>query len=659
MGIAACVVGFLANAMWEALPWPRLRDSLLLAALAWSIAWSMQRWRGWAWADGLAAVWALALLFFAGPAATLATLLVALAALAIGSLVLHHPPAGPARDVLALPIGLVVIGGLVGWLLPLPIHHALVYWPALLAICVWRISGLRASLRMMWLGWRSGVAEAPGPAAFAVMLIGLASVGAWLPTMQADDLAYHLALPSQLGLHGVYSLDPSQQIWALAPWLGDVLQGIAHVLAGGEARGPVDALWMLLAACAVWHLGAALGQTVATRWLMVALFASQPMLAALLAGMQTELPATALLLALALAIVAPQPRKRMLGCLVLAAGLVGLKFGHAIAAAVMLAWAVVRERDRIEWKHLPVALLLLAALAGSSYFYAWRVSGNPLLPLFNHVFQAEVMDPRQLADARWGAGFGAELPWRITFDTDRYLEAWPGGYGFVLVALSGAWMLALARRRTRGIALAATLVLLLPLLPMQYVRYAFPGLALLLLPLVAVTFAVLGRRCGTWAIVALCLLNLMFQANANWVLHVSALRQLVSTGGNVSEVYRRHAPERALIDVLRTLDTGDSVVLALDREAPHVAELAGRGRVVAWYSPRMNRAAREADADASGEGWRQLIADSHARWVLLRRDALGPAQQAGLARIGAQPVRAIGPAELWSVGAEPQDGTAP
>ena len=81
-------------------------------------------------------------------------------------------------------------------------------------------------------------------------LLGLASTGCWLPTLQVDDLGYHLRLPWELMEQGRYAMDPETHMWALAPWLGDVLQSFPQVIAGEEARGPVNALWILLTASA-------------------------------------------------------------------------------------------------------------------------------------------------------------------------------------------------------------------------------------------------------------------------------------------------------------------------------------------------------------------------------------------------------------------------
>lgn len=648
LGPLACGAGLLAYRMGQALPWSRFAESLTLALAAAALAALLRRLRGWHWAHTFAGVGCAALAFFAGPLPVAATLLLAVLAVAVGSLWVTQRSA--ADVVVALASGLALIAGALGWLLPYPLHHRVVYLAVALVVCFSRRHALIAAAQALRRDWRAAVDAAPFSAALAVMLVGLASSGAWLPTMQADDLAYHLGLPFQLQLNGFYAPDPARQIWALAPWLGDVVQAIAQVLAGGEARGTVDAMWLALSAAALGLLATALRADARTAWLVVAVFASQPLLAALAAGMQTELPATALLAALALVIVQRERGARALFAgAALAGGLFALKFGQLVAALVMLIWAVWRARGRVGGlPRAAVALLVFTLVAGSSYFYAWQISGNPLLPLFNDVFRSPVMPAHALADARWQSGFTPWLPWSMTFDSARYLEASAGACGFALVVLGGAWLLALARRDTRGLAVAASAVMLLPLLAVQYARYAFPGIALLLPPLLIAAAAALSARRFVALAVALCALNLAFQANAPWPISTVARKRLLTNFGDADYVLQRFAPERVLIADLRRRDPGDSVVLAIDKQAASVAELAGRGRTVAWYSPSLEAQRVRADEDASGALWRQLIDGTGATWLLLRPDRLGDAQRAALASGAAQRVAAVGEAELWS-----------
>ena len=60
----------------------------------------------------------------------------------------------------------------------------------------------------------------------AVLFLQLIVPGELVP-----DVVYHLGLPWQLQDTARYAMDPVLQVWALAPWAGDVLQGVAQVLA--------------------------------------------------------------------------------------------------------------------------------------------------------------------------------------------------------------------------------------------------------------------------------------------------------------------------------------------------------------------------------------------------------------------------------------------
>lgn len=643
-GFAACAAGLVLHRLWLDVPWPRVADQIILLLASIALAAAVRRIARTSWATALAGVWFAALLFFAGVPAVLATLLLGAAALAVGGIVTRDGP-----PVIALACGLAVIGGVDGWLLTLPVHRWFVYAPLLLALCMLRRRALVAALTQARDGWRSAVAASPRGAAFAIALCGVASSAAWLPTALADDVNYHLGLPSQLLRHGRYVPDLANQIWAAAPWLGDTLQGLVAVLARGEARGALDLLWFVLAAGATWTLTARFASA-RMAWLCVALFASLPLSAGLLGSMQTELPALALLLALAVAIVQPgeAAQRASLAIGVLAGALVALKFSHAVAALVMLLWALLR-RGRPDLRGLVAGATAFLVVAGSSYAQAAWLSGNPMFPLFNNVFHSPLFDARQLDDARWHAGFGASLPWRMTFSTDDYLEGWRGAFGFAWLALAGAWLLALRDARTRGLALAASAILLLPLVPMQYARYAFPGLVLLLVPLVAACAGALGERRAAFALAALCALDVAFLANANWLQHTNALRVLVRTHGDAMAVFERYAPERALIARLRVRDDGESVVLALDPAVPAIAELGRRGRSVAWYAPKLEGERIAADADASGARWVDLIRGVDARWLLLRPANLDTVQRAALDRLGAKREEVVGNAELWSV----------
>ncbi|GAB3341171.1 hypothetical protein GCM10027359_20010 [Marilutibacter aestuarii] len=651
-GVLLCAVGFALNRMWNELPWERLALSLCLAAMAAILAWPVRRLLRWSWATALAVAWSVALVVFVGVVPLLAAALLGIASLAIGSWRL--PDDVPARTAVATAIGLVVIGGLNGWLLSWPIHVAPLWYVVLLGVVALRRKSLLASLAGLRGNIGAAIAGAPRWAAFAVTLAGLASTACWLPTMQVDDLAYHMGLPSQLLLHGRYVPDPSHQIWAFAPWLGDNLQGIAAVLARQDARGAMNALWLLLSFALAGALARRLGGGDTGRWIAVALVASFPPLVWMAAGMQTELAATALLFAL-LATVLSGSRHWVLPAAVLFAGLLGLKTMHALSALPLLAYGAWRHRDGLAWRQLPVALGACLLLGGSSFVLAWWHTGNPVLPLFNDVFQSPYYPPRAYSDVRWFSGFGAHLPWAMTFDTPRYVEAFRGGIGFSTLALSGVWLLALLRPAHRGVAIATTAVVVLPMVPLQYVRYTYPGMLLLAVVLVPCGRLALGRRGATWVFAGLCMLNLAFQANSGWLHHSAALKRTIRALGDESQVFPHYVPERMLLRAIPADD--DGIVLTTVPDRNYTAELGGRGRGVLEHDPTLHAARAAAEADASGAGWRTLFDLSGARWVLVVPAQASPALQRALADVSARRVGAIGDAELWRLPDDAKDAS--
>lgn len=642
IGGAATLAGLIAHDTWRVLPAERFALSLVLAVLALASAWPLQRLLRCRMATALALAWALALCVYAGPLPVAAAATLGLGALAAGLRLV--PNALPARAAIATVVGLLLIAGLAGWTLAWPIHRPVLWWPLLVGLVAWRRADVRAALGEARDGWRDAVAASPRTAAAAVLLFGLASTACWLPSLQMDDLTYHLALPTQLRLQGAYAPDATVQMWAYAPWAGDVLHGIVGVMARREAHGALNALWLLLLAGAAASLSASLRAAPRERWAALGLIASLPPLVWMAAGQQTELAATVATLALAAVVVADAPGRLWAGT-VLFAALFALKLAHGLAALPLALWAAWRHRDAVPWSRLPAALACFALVALSSEAMAWRATGNPLLPLFNDVFRSPAMPPVALDDARWHAGVSPDLLWRMTFDTDRYLEGWDGALGFALVALGGLWLLALLRRERRSLVLVASLAMLLPLLPMQYARYAWPGAFLLLALLPVGAEAGLGRRAFAWGFAALCALDLAFQANASWLHHASVMKRTLLAPFDDTAVLRDWLPERLL---LRRLPAGDDgAVLAADPARGFVAELGGRGRTVSAHAPWWQREARRADGDATGIAWAGLLSAHDIRWVLGDDATASPALRAGLRRAGARAYAREGTTTLW------------
>ena len=652
-GAIACGIGFVVHALWKEWRPGRFAELLILAAVAALIAWPLRKATAWSWATCLALVLVAALILFAGPLPVLAVMLLALAAVAVGGAL-----GGAAPLALQGACGLALLAGVLGWLLPLPLHSRWSYALLCLACIAWRHRALAATLRDARDAWKRMVDEAPRAAAWSIVAIGLASTACWLPTLQVDDLGYHLRLPWELQLHGRYAPDPWQHVWAVAPWASDVQHAVAQLIAGTEARGALNGLWIALTGAGVWHLATALGGRARIAWVSVALYASLPLTAALAAGMQTETATAALVVWLAWLVVDASPervrvRRALYVGAILVGGLFGLKLIAGAQALLLVAWAAWTKRAARS-SPLPTAGAVAACLlvAGSSYAYGAAIAGNPFLPLFNGWFASPYFAAVDFQDPRWQAGRSLALPWLLTFRSADYLEGFAGAAGFALVALSGAWLVAIWQRPTRALALVAGAMLALTLLPLQYLRYAFPALVLLL-PCMAIAAERISQRNGLRLLVAVCVLNFAFQANAQWMLRTGALKLAVSAAGRDRPLFAEYAPERILLAALR----GDARanVLLLDRDKPWIAELGSRGRGISWYSPALQRAADAADADPSGHAWARILRTGNIGDVIVHTDQLPAAQAAGLREAGARRQAAIGNAAWWRL----PDRTAP
>ncbi len=642
-GVPLCATGMLQYRLWEHWHPGRFGELVLLSLLACGLAWPLRRFAGWTWAAALALPWCLALAWFADALPVVATALLALTALALGSLLLARESAA-----LQMTCGLIVLGAALSWLLPLPLHHRWTYLVLCIVLIALRGGPLSATLVGLRREWNSAVSAAPVASAWTVLALGLASTGCWLPTMQPDDVGYHLRLPWELLEQGRYAMDPETHIWALAPWLGDVIHAFPQLISGAEARGPVNALWMLLTAAGVWQLGTTLAGDARSRWLSVALYASLPLTAVLAGSMQTETPTAAALVWLAVLILRePQAgRPSLRAGAILFGGLLALKLGAAATAILLLPWAAWRHRNALRLRPTLAATAVALVLGTSSYVYAWLLAGNPVLPLFNGYFRSAYFPASDFSDLRWNGGFDLLLPWKLTFDTGRYLEAFGGGGGFVFIALLGAWLLALLQRRTALTAVMLVVLILLPMIPMQYLRYAFPA-SVVLLPLLVVTAMHTHPRRAAWLLGGLCLLNFAFQSNGHWMLRTGAVKEAMLALGDDHVSFRHYTPERSLLATLRGVPARDGNVLAMDPQFPSVAEMGMQARTVSAYDPSLASAAHIAERDASGAAWVALLRRERIIEVLARRPSLTEAQRAGLGRANARLQDEVGEAQLW------------
>jgi len=647
LGLLLVAAGLILRPFDWGLLAPRALDSLLLAAAVLAIAATAARLlRVPTWPTLLLAGLVLPALVFAGAAPVLATLLVLAGGLAVGTLLARD---GDGLHGARWIAGLGLLAALLGWLLPLPVHFAPVWASVLGLACWWRREAMARDLRALALELRTATDAAPRAAAALALVVAVSAAPAWLPAMMQDDLTYHLGLGWQLMEHGQARFNVGSQAWALAAWSTDCLHALVMLLAGGESHGPLNAFWLLAAALGVRSLAAGLGLGPRQAWLCAMLYASLPLASSLTHSLQIKAATPAVVAALALVLQRAQPGPRALLLVAALAGfLLGGKSINALALVPFLAWLLIAWRGRMPWRALAPAIGLGLFAGVSSYVYSWTLTGNPVLPLYNHLFESPWFpvnfDDLDQVRSVWVAPLGWNFPWRLVFDTGLFQTALPGGAGLLPLALLGGVALALADARLRlpmAVAVAAFMLLLVmaPLL-----RYAHPLLALAV-PVAAAGF--LGRE-GTsrWreaALAVLVLLQLALIPSSYWLLSNGALRQLVLEGHDA--VLAANVPERLASGDFRRLAKDDDRLLFADRRRAYAAELPGRAFGVNWHNPAL-AVYKAGNLDQAAQ-WQRLVTDTGATWLVTREAAALPGLAAFLSANGAERVSRHRQVELY------------
>ncbi len=618
-------------------------------ALAAGIAGLASR-HGSRWAWWLPCVAALPALIgfvvFAGLVTSAVATLLALVALGLGSLANRE---GNPTAATQLIVGLGLIAALVGWLLPFPVHQRWLYLLLAAAVVVLRRRSISDHLRDAAVSMRALASTQPQ---WTILLVGaatVASLGLWLPSLNYDDNAVHLILPSQLLFDGYYRLDVQTQSWAVAPWANNVLHAVAAMLAGGEARAAVALVWLMLGIMGAYRLARALDASQRAALAAATVFASQPLAGYFTTTMQVDGASTAILLHLAAMAVGRDMSK--LGAVGFGATcglLLALKTSNLVYMLPLVGWMVAMQSTgmRLRWTATMLATMLL--VGGSSYAYALLVTGNPLFPFYNAVFQSPYYPLENFRDVRWTAGTSWRSLWDLTFNTGRFGEFHPGAAGVATLALLPALVIDAVRRGApRALLLWALATGLLVFSSVQYLRYIFPALSVLAVLGVVALARYSVRRAFAIAVVLLVLANAALMPTTSWIARDNHWTQLLREGpGARVDVLRKVMPERALLERVMMANP-EACVLMADPKKPFVG--AGHGHAISLhrrYDPALWEARNQANADASGQRWVALLEGIGASYVIVD-PTREPALSKALAANGYSMQMHESPLEAW------------
>lgn len=542
----------------------------------------------------------------------------------------------PEALVTGVAIWLAVWGCMLHW----PVNYRLVYLGLALLPCL--VQG-RSAL-MLGSVWRSrGMAVQDWMRSIPMWawIVGLSVIGwvlrwASFPTVGYDDHALHLRMWTELLLHQRYAFDIETQVWSVAPFAVDLMHAGLSLMAGSDARSAMNlglaVVLLLLMALVLSPMKLSAG----LQWLLVVLMASTPMLGNLLLSLQTELFLAVLAMAGLLLVMAPhggghrQPVWGVLACAALcaAAKLPGAVLGVTLLVAGATRWASpsaghLRMGRPLNWRALWV-LIPLGFVALHAYGLAWQLTGNPVFPLYNAIFQSPYFPSKNFSDQSWVHGFGLESYVRVFFNTSAFFESgnYTAGWQYL-------WMLPvailMALRRGGPVVLKIALIPLLGFgLVMfsatQYWRYMFP-----IMPMACIVMASLWgvsnkifRAIGVTVAVLCIALNLWAFVDVSWMMRSPAT--LAYNAGGKEKLTLEYAPVALLNQKLQPQGSGFRVLYPLS--APYGATLEGTPLYLTWYAQsRWTRFASLNDAQAIGH----FLADEKVDFVITDMNGVGSA----------------------------------
>ena len=311
------------------------------------------------------------------------------------------------------------------------------------------------------------------------------------PEVGADALAMHLVVGTDIAAHHRFTFTPAIVSWSAMPLGADFCFAIAYNL-GGEIAARLEnfGLFVLLLA-ALFTLGRRFTDRNADLFLALAMFASCSLSQFAVDSLMVENLQSLLCASMLLALVSYYETGRdryLLLCSLLGGGTMMTKFGSvAFLAAILpfLCYAIWSNRNRGELRKSLVissAAAILLALSVIPYALAYASTGNPLFPFSNALWKSPLLNTyADLIDFRWRSPIRSTILFDLTFNTSKYLESRPGGFGFTFFLFALPCCAAISRKWKFSTVACVVVPLLFAWLTfheVRYIRYLYPGLAI-------------------------------------------------------------------------------------------------------------------------------------------------------------------------------------
>ena len=500
-----------------------------------------------------------------------------------------------------LLVGAGLYGTVAGLLAHFPVNYQGVYGAALALPLVlgWRVV-VASSRNLLTRVNKTNVAEAGiswlDVAIGAVALVYFAV--ALMPELGFDSLAMHLFIPAHMALRHQWGFDASTYVWAVMPMLGDWIFSMGYLIAGETAVrlinvGFIFILGGLLRNIVLWAGGTALG----ARW-AVLIFLSTPLTFTEGSSLYIESIWASFVLAGALSVLnacttSGKPKFEL--------PVAGLLLGCALAAKavtftilpvlfLLLVW-----RYKLWFKTAGIQVLMLglglfSIIGFIPYATAWRLTGNPVFPLFNKIFQSPYFPiTENFNNQAYSTGMTWDVLYRVTFETVKYLEAYAGASGFQWLLLFITTILVLiigGQRRAFALLLVGALSVAIAFRSQSYLRYVFPSLIIMIASIGVALSTTLStksfmRKWWYAAAVSTVVLNLLFINTGNAFYQDFPLKSIFDQSKKEKYLLAR-LPIRNAVELVNRLNA-EKMPVAVFAD-PLAAGLSGDALYTNWYN---------------------------------------------------------------------------
>ena len=491
----------------------------------------------WSFAAAITGLTAVGTVFAIGPQALLAVAFFLISACALGSRLLgrKHDDA-PESQLFSTLLGTGVWIFVMTLGARLPVNYPSV-WAGLLAVPIlldWR--GARQRLERWW-QLLCGAELRGGAERFAFAAVVFVLLAHWFvalkPETSADGLAMHLAVPIDIAARHALTFQPARFVWAVMPMGADFAYSIVYLL-GGEYAAHLLNYALLLLLEAVLYYAMRRWVSRAAAFLLLALFASTPMVQLVTGSLFVENFMAAMVVGLMAALwrFGDTGEKRYL---YLAAVLGGTamtsKFGALAFVALAVPFLAIEA-----WRHrkslgprpaavCALAAVLLLATAAPPYAIAYAKTGNPLFPfLYDKIPSPLIPANAGLVDERFKRPLTWETLYDLTFRTNKTYEGQSGSFGFQYLVMAplavAALLLAKRRAATASAAVVALGAAVIIMGTQPNARYLYAALPLLSVPFAALLAGVSSERRLYRAllafVVAAIALNMRFMPSASY-----------------------------------------------------------------------------------------------------------------------------------------------